>query len=132
MRMDWLRDDIGRAGIKGRGPLIGILETGLDQDRDIEAQPSADLPADLEPVHARHHDVEQDHVDRGRLDDGDRLDPVCGEDDSVKTCGLEDAADQQAQRRNIIDDQDRRRVDRHRLPCLLRRVSHCDQSIWMS
>ena len=36
MGVDRLRDDVGRAGIEGRRPLICVLQSRLDQDRNIQ------------------------------------------------------------------------------------------------
>ena len=89
---------------------LGLVGQGGDHhDRHMgRARLRLQAPADLIAIHARHHDVEQDHIRHPARHDGQRLRPGPGQRDLVifvEQLGFEQAAI----RRHVIDHQDPRR-----------------------
>ena len=64
-RVEWLGQVVLRAELNTAHHAVEVVERRDHDHRDV-AQPGIELeaPQDLEAVHVRHHDVEQDQVDR--------------------------------------------------------------------
>ncbi len=94
------------AGLKAPQPVGGLVERGDDDDGKLSGlrvllQP----PADLEPVHARHHDVEQHEIAEPARADGERLFAVRGRHD-LEIFGVEHRLEQLDVRRLVVDHED--------------------------
>ena len=108
--VDRLGDVLVAAGIEPGHDVVGI---GLRRDQDDRHERQAgiglELPADLNAVPARHHDVEQDQIGRLRARGDQRLVAVPGRDHLVtlpRQTGLENLE----VRRVVVDDQNARRL----------------------
>jgi hypothetical protein len=76
-----------------------------EHDRDVfRLFRGAQAPADLVPVHARHHDVEEDQVGRGSLDEAEGSLAVHRGAELVLP--LERSDEHIDVRRHVVDDQD--------------------------
>ncbi len=87
-------------------PLGGLAERGDHDHRDMQGGGIVlQFPAALEPVHARHHDIEQDQVGLPFVRHAQRLEPILGAGHLV-VLGRELGFQQARVGRHIIDDQD--------------------------
>jgi len=83
-RVEGLGDEIDGPQRKARGFGGDVVEGGDEDDRDVGGPLVGLQPAaDLEAVHAGHHDVEQDDVRRRESCDFQRPLAACGRDDIV-------------------------------------------------
>jgi hypothetical protein len=100
-----LRQVVVRAGIEALDPVLDLRPRREHQDGQAAASP-ADRAADLEAVHARHQDVEDDRVRLGLgLEARQRIAAVLGELDLVPL-ELERAAQRLAHRPLVVDGED--------------------------
>ena len=115
LRIDRLGQVVGRAHLDAADHAVELVDARDHDDRQV-AQPigGPQRCERLVAVHDRHHDVEQDEIDRGSLTVGqavERLAPVLGFDRLV-TDRLEQADQQPAIERCVVDDEDA--TGRHR------------------
>ncbi len=76
-RVDRLGHEVGGAGGERVLPVVRTGQAALHQDRQVlPGRIGPDLTADLEPVHLRHHQVEQHQVRRSFPDPGERIDAI--------------------------------------------------------
>src|SRR5688572_25853647 len=61
--MEWLRQVVVAAGLEAAHAVFGGAFDGQKEHGRLDAV-AAQLRAELEPVHVRHHDVEHDEVER--------------------------------------------------------------------
>ena len=103
-RAEGLRHErLGAGGV--RGDARATLGTGEQDDGDAtRLDVRLQLTAELEPVHAGHHDVEHDHVGRIRADQLARLDGS-GRLDDVDVEDVEGRAQQRPEPRVVVDEQ---------------------------
>ena len=92
------------AGVEPGDAVGHGVARGQEQDRGLHA-PAAQPAADLEPVDAGQHDVEDDRVVGGDGDPVERLFAAAGEVDGVALLG-QPAAEQAGQPRLVFDHQD--------------------------
>ena len=68
LRVEWLRDEVHRAGIEAAHLVHGVGQGGEEKDREVApARVGLDAAAGLEAVKAGHEHVEQDDVRLGEL-----------------------------------------------------------------
>ena len=92
------------AGVEARDALVEGVAGGQQQDRDAEAL-AAQPSGDREPVHARHRDVEHDHVRQRALDLGEGGAAV-GRGGDVVALGGQRPLEHPPDRRVVVDEQD--------------------------
>ncbi len=63
LQVERLREVVVAAGLEAAHAVLGGALHGQEQHRRLDAV-AAQLRAELEPVHVRHHDVEHDEVER--------------------------------------------------------------------
>ena len=76
-----LVDEVGRPGIVSAGDRGYVVEPGRDDDRHIgRGKSAAQLPAQLETVHPRHDDVDEEQIRAALFIEPAAVDPVAGLD----------------------------------------------------
>ena len=103
--VDRLGEEIVGTGLQAAYAIRRLVERGDHDDRDMgRARIGLQPLADLEAVHFRHHDVEQDHIDLGSIANVEGVAAIArGED--VEIFRHEPRFEQLHIGGNIIDDQ---------------------------
>ncbi len=106
--VDRLGEEIVGAGFQPAHAVRRLVERGDHDDRQVRGRELALQPAaDLEAVHARHHDVEQDDVAQPLLADRDRVRAV-GRGEDVEIFRGEARLEQLDVGKDVVDDEDAR------------------------
>jgi hypothetical protein len=90
--------------------VLGRVARGEEEDGEMGAR-VAQAPGDLEPVDARHHDVQDDEVGRELLDCVEGVAPVAG-DAHIELLVAQRHRDEVGDAGLVVDDQHARRSNR--------------------
>ena len=104
--VDRFRQEIVGSGFESFHPITRLIERRHQDDRDMRGRGIVlETAADVEAIHPRHHDVEQNHIERRTSTDLQGLEPVARRTDLEIFSG-ETRFQQSHVGKNVVHDQD--------------------------